>query len=446
MNLLIGKRYDVVAELGDGAFGEVFRVVDRNAPAGSPELALKMMSLKRLDDAPSKSRFKREIGISAGLSHPNVIRILDSGIEDDVPWYVMPLATGGSLLTHVQPGGLPSSKAIEVFEPITNAVAFLHANGVLHRDLSPNNVLRVANEWVISDFGLSISADFPSSYQTATDVSGYGSPAFVPPEQLAHLRDATERSDVFSLGKLLQFLSEGTWPVHPPSQTKPFASVIGRATRMAPNERFASAADVLAAARVIATAPPPSGSIADRVDAFVGSRGAGAASTGKEATEILVSLDPGDEYERGEVQRILSAMTVKHWDAAWRDDEDRTRAALENACRATRDEAEWAKLDGLLHGLLSADRAVKDAGVRHSVVATLAYVGSNNNQFSYRKALGELLGSRTPAARAPETVAGLREAGTFAARWVLQETRLDSLPQPLRGWLADLTHEASGRE
>ncbi|CAL4858893.1 Serine/threonine-protein kinase PknD [Microbacterium sp. MM2322] len=384
------------------------------------------------------ARFQREIAIGASMAHPNVISILDSGVDVDVPWYVMPLASGGSLLNSVPTGGVAAAELLALLEPVASALTYLHANGVLHRDLSPNNVLKVGETWVVSDFGLSVSSSLPTSYQTSMGVGGYGSPAFVSPEQRIDLRSATQQSDIYSLGKLVQFLSEGTWPDFPPDPRGPLTSVVNRSTRREPLERFRTVEDLMAGVRVVATSPPPSGSIADRIDSLIESAGKSAHVRGPEMIDLLAMLDPTDEWENSGTERLLSAVRRDHWHAAWRADPDRTLLAVNNACSVAYDEAEFRKLDGLRAGLMSADEAINAPDVRDPVVGTLAHVGASNDQWSYRRSLVELLERRTPASLIPATISGLRRAGGEAVRWILLDTRVERFPQPLRGWLIDI--------
>lgn len=438
MNLLIGGRYDVIDNLGAGAFGEVFRVCDTRQSPGAAELAMKMMSIHRLKDDASRSRFKREIGIAAHLSHPNVIDVVDSGLNDDIPWYVMPLADGGSLYGAVPSDGFDADRVFHEVQPIAEGVKYLHRSGVIHRDLSPNNVLRFNGVWKLTDFGLSVSSAVPSSYQTSTEASGYGSPAFISPEQRVRLSDATVLSDIYGLGKIVQFLSEGAWPVFPPRTNNPFFAVVTRATRMNPRDRFQSVDELLNAVRVVATAPPPSGSIADRVDAFLGPEQRIGSTDEVALMTLLASLSPDDEYETAELARLIPAIRPVTWAKSWQSDPDRTIYAVENVCRATKDEATFTKLDGILFCLLAADEAIDHHSVRHAVIATLAQIGSSNDRWSYRKPLIQILRDKTPPERMAATVSGLTQAGGAATQWIFQQDRVESLPQPLRGWLVNL--------
>lgn len=438
MTLLIADRYEILDQIDVGGFGEVFAVRDTTLPADSSILALKMLRFDRLPDAAAVSRLKREIALGVELPHANLIKVLDHGTEANRLWYVMPYADGGNLTNAIPTTGWGTADVLEVLVPIAGAVAYLHENGALHRDISSNNVLRFGPEWVLSDLGLSVSSLVPTSLRTSTGVAGLGAVGFVSPEQRAGLKNATTRSDIYSLGKLVQHMTEGHWPEHAPVASGPFSAVIGQATRTDPTQRFGTVQELVQAARVVASAPPFTGSVADRVDEFVaGARRIGSTDN-NELVGLIASLDPNDEYERKQIERLLPIASQRHWKAAFKDNSDRTLLAIENAALAIYGEGEFRILDGLMAGLLNADRAIDTPQVRHRVVATLAHVGRSNDQWSYQDRLVELLIDHTPGSRVQATVSGLREAGADATRWLIERKRLDEFPNPLRGWLADI--------
>nr|WP_240948677.1 serine/threonine-protein kinase [Microbacterium sp. CFH 90308] len=435
--MLIGGRYEVLDEIDSGGFGEVYKARDTAAGAGATTLALKILRLERLSDPGAVSRFKREIKFGVKLPHPNLMPLLDHGDDGGTLWFVMPFADGGTLTSAVPKGGFDPAGVLSVLVPVASAVEFLHANGALHRDISSNNILRSGSEWMLSDLGLSVSSLIPTSYLTSTDVAGLGHVGYVAPEQRAALKNAITRSDIYSLGKLVQFLSEGVWPEHLPNSAGPFAAVIGQATRTHPQHRYATVRDLVDAVRVVATAPPVTGTVADRVEDILKTPRHRLAAKGVEIAGLINNLDPHDEYDRKHIQELLRAASQTAWKFAFDTNPDQALLAIDTAAEAIYDEAEFRKLDGLLQGMLNADRAIDTPQVRHRVVATLAHVGSSNDQWSYRRRLVELLIDRTPAHRMQATLSGFREAGKDAAQWVLLDARLDVLPNPLRGWLAD---------
>src|SRR5713101_6946881 len=199
--LLVG-RYRIVALLGRGGMGEVYRANDLKL--GQP------VALKFLPEATSKNettlaRFYNEIRIARQVSHPNVCRVYDLGDVEGQPYLSMEYVDGedlGSLMRRI--GRLPADKATEIARKLCAGVAAAHDKGVLHRDLKPSNImLDGRGNVLITDFGL---AGLASQLQGAEVRNG--TPAYMAPEQLAG-KEVTMRSDIYSLGLVLYEIFTG---------------------------------------------------------------------------------------------------------------------------------------------------------------------------------------------------------------------------------------------
>lgn len=190
---LIAGRYRIIALLGRGGMGEVYRADDLSL---GQQVALKFLP----DSAGGEhnlERFRNEVRIARRISHPNVCRVFDIGQADELIFFTMEYIDGedlASLLRRI--GRLPGDKAAEIARKICAGVAAAHDKGVLHRDLKPANVmLDGRGEVLITDFGLAGLA------QEIEDVRS-GTPAYMAPEQLAG-EEVTVKSDIYSLGLLL---------------------------------------------------------------------------------------------------------------------------------------------------------------------------------------------------------------------------------------------------
>jgi len=193
---LLASRYRIVALLGRGGMGEVYRAHDLTL---GQEVALKFLPEAALRNPSALARFYNEVRIARQVSHPNVCRVYDLGEVDGQPYLSMEYVDGedlGSLLRRI--GRLPSDKAVEIARQLCAGLAAAHAKGVLHRDLKPANVmLNGRGQVVITDFGLAaVASEIPA------DEIRNGTPAYMAPEQLAG-RDVTVQSDIYSLGLLL---------------------------------------------------------------------------------------------------------------------------------------------------------------------------------------------------------------------------------------------------
>jgi len=200
-------RYQIVAELGKGAMGVVYRGRD---PMINRDVALKVIPLARefegeeLEEA--RTKFFREAEMAGRLSHPHIVTIFDAGEEDGAAYIAMELLRGQHLVEYTSPAHLlPSAIAIELVARLAGALHYAHKQSVVHRDIKPANVMFDAptGELKITDFGIARLTD---SGRTRTGLV-LGTPSFMSPEQLQG-RAVTGRSDLFSLAiTLFQLLT-----------------------------------------------------------------------------------------------------------------------------------------------------------------------------------------------------------------------------------------------
>jgi predicted Ser/Thr protein kinase len=193
---LLASRYRIIALLGRGGMGEVYRADDLTL--GQP-VALKFLPDEAARDQSLLERFKNEVRIARRVSHPNVCRVYDVGDIEGHTFFTMEYIDGedlASLLRRI--GRLPEDKALDIARQLCAGLAAAHTKGVLHRDLKPANImLDGRGQVVVTDFGLAGVADqIPGA-----DVRS-GTPAYMAPEQLAG-KEVSTRSDIYSLGLVL---------------------------------------------------------------------------------------------------------------------------------------------------------------------------------------------------------------------------------------------------
>jgi serine/threonine-protein kinase len=208
-------RFEVLSQLGQGGQGAVLRARD---PASGQDVALKL--LLRVD-AKNERRFRQEAQVLAGLEHPGIVRVVDSGVEGGVPWLAMALVEGESLKARVEHGGpLAPAEAARIVVDLARAVAHCHERGIVHRDLKPENVLleRASGRPVLVDFGLlrrdaevfgALSIDARSRLSKTGELRG--TPAYMAPEQVnpGKFGQVGPATDVYALGGVLCFLLTG---------------------------------------------------------------------------------------------------------------------------------------------------------------------------------------------------------------------------------------------
>jgi predicted Ser/Thr protein kinase len=199
---LLAGRYRIVALLGKGGMGEVYRADDLTL--GQP-VALKFLPEPAGQDQALLDRFRNEVRISRRVSHANVCRVYDVGEVDGHTFFTMEYVDGedlASLLRRI--GRLPADKALEIARQLCAGLAAAHAKGVLHRDLKPANVmLDGRGQVVMTDFGLAGLID----QIPGTDVRS-GTPAYMAPEQLAG-KEVSVKTDIYSLGMVLYEIFTG---------------------------------------------------------------------------------------------------------------------------------------------------------------------------------------------------------------------------------------------
>lgn len=193
---LVAGRYRVIALLGQGGMGEVYRADDLTL--GQP-VALKFLPDQAAADEALLERFRGEVRIARRVSHPNVCRVYDVGEIGGQSYFTMEYVDGEDLAALLRRiGRLPSDKALDIARQLCAGLAAAHSKGVLHRDLKPANImLDGRGQVVITDFGLAAVVDQIQGSEVRS-----GTPAYMAPEQLSG-KEVSVRSDIYSLGLVL---------------------------------------------------------------------------------------------------------------------------------------------------------------------------------------------------------------------------------------------------
>ena len=199
-------RYEIKGELGRGGMATVYRAYD---PSFEREVAIKVLPRELMHDPQFHDRFRREIKTIASLEHPAIVPVYDVGEEDGVPYFVMRFMPGGSLTQWIEKGKFSLEDAARIIERLSSALAYAHKQGLIHRDLKPDNILFDNNgDPFISDFGVAKITD-SSTNMTGSGI--IGTPAYMSPEQ-AQGEKVDNRSDIYGLGVIIFQMLSGHQP------------------------------------------------------------------------------------------------------------------------------------------------------------------------------------------------------------------------------------------
>ena len=209
LSTALSSRYVVEREIGRGGMATVFLARDLRHES--------LVAIKVLhpDLAPlvANQRFAREIRITAGLQHPGVLPVLDSGDADGVPYYTMPYVEGESLdKCLIRERQLPIPEALKIAREVARALAYAHAKGFIHRDVKPANILLSHGHAIVADFGIARAIDAAGGDQITESGLAVGTALYMSPEQGAAGAVLDGRSDIYAVGCVLYEMLTGTPP------------------------------------------------------------------------------------------------------------------------------------------------------------------------------------------------------------------------------------------
>lgn len=324
MALSPGERlngYEIVALLGAGGMGEVYRARDTRLQR---DVALKVLPERLAADEAAFARFQREAQAVAALSHPNILSVFDSGQHGATHYVVFELLQGASLRDRLEQGPLPLRKAVDYARQTADGLAAAHGRGIIHRDIKPDNLFVTDDGRVkILDFGLAQSAAAAHASDASTGIATHvpitdagtvlGTVGYMAPEQVRG-QAVDHRADIFALGATLFEMCTGrrafkgataadtmsaVLSADPPDFTvaghapPALERIVRRCLEKQPAERFQSARDLSFALDSLSQlSAPPSGS-ATAVDAPPARRAGSITAATAAAVALVVGVTMG---------------------------------------------------------------------------------------------------------------------------------------------------------
>jgi tRNA A-37 threonylcarbamoyl transferase component Bud32 len=271
----LGGRYRIEREIGHGGMATVYLAEDVKHHR---RVALKVLR-PELAAAIGPERFLREIEVTAGLQHPHILPLYDSGEADGLLFYVMPFVAGETLRDRLsREGRLTVAEALRIGRDVAAALTAAHAQGIVHRDIKPENILLADGEALVADFGIALAVSRIEVGRLTESGVSIGTVAYMSPEQIAGEAAIDARSDVYSLGCVLFEMLAGGPPFSgataqvvigqalssPPPRLRSrrddvppkLDAAVARSLAKLPAERFATAREFLEACIPPSQSPP----------------------------------------------------------------------------------------------------------------------------------------------------------------------------------------------
>lgn len=216
-------RYQLEREIGSGGMATVWLAQDIKHRR---RVAIKVLH-PELSVVLGPDRFLKEIELTAGLQHPHILPLFDSGSSGGQLFYVMPYVEGETLRTRLErETQLPIPDAVRIVTEVASALDYAHRHGVIHRDIKPENILVHDGRALVADFGIALAVEHAGGKRMTQTGLSLGTPQYMSPEQATGEREITARSDVYSLGAVTYEMLAGEPPFTGPSAQAIVAKVV----------------------------------------------------------------------------------------------------------------------------------------------------------------------------------------------------------------------------
>jgi serine/threonine-protein kinase len=420
----LADRYAMKREVGRGGMAIVYQAHDLRHER---QVAVKVLR-PEIARSLGPDRFLREIKIVAGLTHPHILPLYDSGDMAGLLYFVMPYLDGKSVRERVdQERQLPLDDAVQIARGAADALDYAHRHGVVHRDIKPENILLEEEHAFVTDFGIARAVSVAADDQITDTGIAIGTPAYLSPEQAAGDVDIDGRSDVYSLGCVLYEMLAGEPPFTGPTAqvviAKRFAAdaVPIRAIRDA-IPRTLDAVVRKALARTAVDRYDTAGEFADALEqARTAPASVGGAVPAEHSTAVLpfgnLSADPEAEYfSDGVTEEIINALSRV----------EGLHVAARTSSFAFKDRAvEISEIGSTLKVATVLEGSVRKAGNRIRITTQLVNVDDGYHLWSerYDREMGDVFAVQDEIARAIVNTLKVKLLGERDAPLVKEATK-----------------------
>lgn len=374
----------VLKEIGRGGNGIVEEVWP--SPDASASVARKRLHEENHDDPEIAGRFRREIRVLLALDHPHIINVLDAELDSDDPYFLMPLAQH-SLADETERGALAPDRIKMILRVVLDALEYAHEQGVVHRDLKPNNILVMPDGAImLTDFGLSLRVNRATAKLTRTG-TGRGTQGYAAPEQWTDAAHVDRRADIFALGSLLFEMSTGRTPLSgdPRSAPAEYQRVIAKCRAHHLNARYQSVVELRADLELLWSDDKDFAPVVQRAIRLLEQAARRPADRRSLMELYRRNIDDSDLY-----RHTIPAWSAELVNAQVEDSIDETLLFIDRLCDHLPGHYPFAFLDDVATFLARFYEASTHPELRERVLTALLQVGADANRWSMGRTFARL--------------------------------------------------------